>query len=451
MIPDRFEPVLAELTPLAERFAAAGHRLYLVGGAVRDLLIAGDRPVIPRRVGERPDVAHRPRLPVVDRLEEALHRRPDEAGRVEPRAPRRERVLGEAALQLGDQRGGVLHAREGLGEARIARQGRRLERAAERRPVAVGLDHDEEQPAAVRGRVAVPERVARRSAVVARHRLAGRERRREVGAQHVEAGLEERRLDVTAATVAVAEAHRGENRADQVRRGGVVADCGALQRRRRIGVAHHVHETGARPVRGVVECGAIGLVAAEPVAGDRADDERRPTREERLVVEAVADAPARQEVRDEHVGAVDEAQDRRAHRRLLEVEREAALAAVVAVECGALREIARVARVLGARAAVDLAARRRLDLHDVRAEIREDRAGRGYGDPVRDLDDPHAGERQRRVRAHGAGARIASTTRRSRPVFRIPCGTPSGATSIAPASSAISRPSSRQTPRPATT
>ena len=35
--------MLAELTPLAERFAAAGHRLFLVGGAVRDLL-AGDRP-----------------------------------------------------------------------------------------------------------------------------------------------------------------------------------------------------------------------------------------------------------------------------------------------------------------------------------------------------------------------------------------------------------------------
>ena len=39
MIPDRFAPVLAELAPLADRFGAAGHRLYLVGGSVRDLLI----------------------------------------------------------------------------------------------------------------------------------------------------------------------------------------------------------------------------------------------------------------------------------------------------------------------------------------------------------------------------------------------------------------------------
>jgi poly(A) polymerase len=39
VIPERFAPVLAELAPLAQRFAAAGHSLYLVGGAVRDLLL----------------------------------------------------------------------------------------------------------------------------------------------------------------------------------------------------------------------------------------------------------------------------------------------------------------------------------------------------------------------------------------------------------------------------
>jgi poly(A) polymerase len=39
VVPERFAPVLAELGPLAERFAAAGHRLYLVGGTVRDLVL----------------------------------------------------------------------------------------------------------------------------------------------------------------------------------------------------------------------------------------------------------------------------------------------------------------------------------------------------------------------------------------------------------------------------
>jgi poly(A) polymerase len=42
VIPDRFRPVLDELAPLTERFAAAGHRLYLVGGTVRDLLVGDD-------------------------------------------------------------------------------------------------------------------------------------------------------------------------------------------------------------------------------------------------------------------------------------------------------------------------------------------------------------------------------------------------------------------------
>ena len=43
VIPDRFAPVLRELEPLAERFRAAGHQLYLVGGTVRDLLIDSGR------------------------------------------------------------------------------------------------------------------------------------------------------------------------------------------------------------------------------------------------------------------------------------------------------------------------------------------------------------------------------------------------------------------------
>jgi poly(A) polymerase len=43
VIPERLVPVLQELEPLAARFRAAGHRLYLVGGTVRDLFVAADR------------------------------------------------------------------------------------------------------------------------------------------------------------------------------------------------------------------------------------------------------------------------------------------------------------------------------------------------------------------------------------------------------------------------
>ncbi|MGB0111621.1 MAG: CCA tRNA nucleotidyltransferase [Ilumatobacteraceae bacterium] len=41
MVPERLTPVLRELEPVARRFTAAGHRLYLVGGTVRDLFVAG--------------------------------------------------------------------------------------------------------------------------------------------------------------------------------------------------------------------------------------------------------------------------------------------------------------------------------------------------------------------------------------------------------------------------
>jgi poly(A) polymerase len=42
MIPARFAPIFEEMSPLAARFSAAGHRLFLVGGTVRDLLLAGN-------------------------------------------------------------------------------------------------------------------------------------------------------------------------------------------------------------------------------------------------------------------------------------------------------------------------------------------------------------------------------------------------------------------------
>jgi poly(A) polymerase len=39
VVPERLRPLIEETAPLAERFEAAGHRLYLVGGVVRDALL----------------------------------------------------------------------------------------------------------------------------------------------------------------------------------------------------------------------------------------------------------------------------------------------------------------------------------------------------------------------------------------------------------------------------
>jgi poly(A) polymerase len=42
VVPERLQPVLDEVRPLAERFGAAGRRAFLVGGSVRDLLLGRD-------------------------------------------------------------------------------------------------------------------------------------------------------------------------------------------------------------------------------------------------------------------------------------------------------------------------------------------------------------------------------------------------------------------------
>jgi poly(A) polymerase len=44
VIPERLQPVLDEVRPLADRLHAAGHAVYLVGGIVRDLLLGRVRP-----------------------------------------------------------------------------------------------------------------------------------------------------------------------------------------------------------------------------------------------------------------------------------------------------------------------------------------------------------------------------------------------------------------------
>ncbi len=68
-LPPSFEPVLAATRPISERFAAAGHRLYLVGGVVRDRLLGlpmGPDDDIDCTTDAEPDVIHRIVRPVAD-------------------------------------------------------------------------------------------------------------------------------------------------------------------------------------------------------------------------------------------------------------------------------------------------------------------------------------------------------------------------------------------------
>jgi len=55
MIPERLQAVLDDTQPLAARFTAAGHRVYLVGGVVRDLLLGRECSDLDLTTDARPD------------------------------------------------------------------------------------------------------------------------------------------------------------------------------------------------------------------------------------------------------------------------------------------------------------------------------------------------------------------------------------------------------------
>jgi poly(A) polymerase len=70
VIPERLQPILEQVKPLAERFDAAGHRLYLVGGIVRDLVLgrSTDDADIDLTTDARPDTTRALLDGVVDAL-----------------------------------------------------------------------------------------------------------------------------------------------------------------------------------------------------------------------------------------------------------------------------------------------------------------------------------------------------------------------------------------------
>ncbi len=55
MVPDRLRPLVAETSDLAARFSDAGHRLYLVGGVVRDAVLGPPSDDLDFTTDARPD------------------------------------------------------------------------------------------------------------------------------------------------------------------------------------------------------------------------------------------------------------------------------------------------------------------------------------------------------------------------------------------------------------
>ena len=77
MIPERLQPLLDSVRPLAERFDAAGFKLYLVGGIVRDLLTGSGYEVAEAadgQAGVATAKSERPDLILMD-IQLSIHRR----------------------------------------------------------------------------------------------------------------------------------------------------------------------------------------------------------------------------------------------------------------------------------------------------------------------------------------------------------------------------------------
>ena len=241
---------------------------------------------------------------------------------------------------------------------------------------------------------------------------------RAVRPEQADRGVEQRHLDLLAAprTRALHERHQ------QPRRG--------VEPRRQ--VAHRRAGAEGRPVRGAVEArqSAHRLrhrvearhsghrpVVAEP--GDARIDQAGEARgQDPFVIQAPLLHPAGPEVLDQHVGALEQAQQRRAPGRAAQVDADAGLAAVEAVEIGALPAPER--RPPGA----GLVARRRLHLDHVGAVVGEQLGAERPRENAGEVDDPEAGERRprsfrlrRRLRRHRGQAAPSARRSPSAPVM----------------------------------
>ncbi len=172
---------------------------------------------------------------------------------------------------------------------------------------------------------------------------------------------QQRRADIGALAGALALVECRHDGAIGPHRRGMVAH--PRQRARRCGLlagAHQVHQPGARPPRGRVKAGLVGLGAGFAIAGERGVDQALVERRQFLVGDGEAAAHRRRVVGDEHVGLGDEPAQHRLALRLAQIERQAALVAAVEHKAGVVGE-PRPDRRLGA-AAVGVAGPRRLDL-----------------------------------------------------------------------------------------
>ena len=193
-------------------------------------------------------------------------------------------------------------------------------------------------------------------------------------------GIHQPDVDLLAEAGRVPIPQREENAVHGVETGQVVRDGDADAGRRTVGEAGHIHQ----PAFGLddrVVAGQVLLGARLPVARDRAIDDARVERGNRVVVEAESGEASRSEVLDHDVGCADEATESAGAHIALQVERDALLVSVQAEKKRA------PARAVGRPRARIVPMGRLFDLDDLRAHVAEHHRAIGAGEHAREVDD----------------------------------------------------------------
>ena len=363
--------------------ADGGHRVH----AGLERAAAPWRQQRRQRAGRRADFAParaRPQLRVRPQAGHVVDASVGDLRRVEPRLDlgRGERGKGghDQRLQLAAVR---VPARVG-GKALVAGQRRLLQHAfAERLPFALVLQ-PQHHGAAIAGRkrpVGVDAGVAGAAARGRRRAVEGVVHR---VAHPLAQRFEHRDVDVTALARPGAQQQRRQDAGEGVHAGGDVGD-------RNAGLGRRVGRAGDRQeTRLALDQQVVGLlVAIRPVvaiARDVAHDEPGVRFTQRVERQPHARRGARRQVLQQHVGAGQQVPQHRPRLGVLEVERQAFLAAVGPHE---VRGLAPDARVVGAR---EVARAGALDLDHARPQVGQLAAGERRGDGVFERDDGDAVE-----------------------------------------------------------
>lgn len=197
---------------------------------------------------------------------------------------------------------------------------------------------------------------------------------------------EERGRDPGAPAGPLPPAQRGHDPGEQGDRRGVVARSERVHGRRHVPLTCEVHQAAARPVRRHVEVGQMRVRTFLAEAGDIGVDQPGIEGDQSVVFQTQLLARMRREVGHQHIGPPHQTLEYGPGAGRLEVERDAALVAVVQLP-GVIDPFDMGVGRDAAERTVCVAHLRGFDLDDVGAEVTEDGGRGGPGDEAREVDD----------------------------------------------------------------